>query len=292
MKIDTVALAMGLAFALIWSSAFSSARIIVADASPLASLALRFLVSGLIGIGVAWGLGQRFTLTPNQWRATLVFGICQNAIYLGLNFVAMQWVEAGFAAIIASTMPLLVALALWGVLREPLPLLGVVGLVIGFVGVVIIMAARIEAGVDLLGTLFCAVAAVALAVATLMMRGASSGGNLMMIVGLQMIVGAVVLAIASAATETLRVTASWSLILAFAYTTLFPGLLATWIWFRLVQRIGAVKAATFHFLNPVFGVGIAAFLLGERLTVRDIMGVIVITLGILAVQLARQKKIA
>jgi drug/metabolite transporter (DMT)-like permease len=122
------------------------------------------------------------------------------------------------------------------------------------------------------------------------MRGASSGGNLLMVVGLQMMVGAAILAVASAATETVTVNLTPELIVAFIYTTLAPGLLATWIWFKLVERIGAVRAATFHFLNPFFGVAIAALLLGERLGVRDIIGVLIITLGILAVQLSRQAK--
>ena len=291
MMFDFRAVLMGLAFALIWSSAFSSARIIVADASPLASLSLRFFVSGVIGVGIALALGQTWRLTRDQWRATVIFGICQNAIYLGLNFVAMQWVEAGFASIIASTMPLIVAFAIWTVFRERLPALGIAGLALGFVGVVIIMQARLTAGVDLTGTLLCVIAAVALSVATLMVRGASSGGNLMMIVGLQMFVGAFVLAVASALTETIRVDLTTELVLAFIYTTLFPGLLATWIWFALVGRIGAVKAATFHFLNPFFGVAIAALILGESLSVRDMIGVAVIALGILAVQLARVQKI-
>jgi drug/metabolite transporter (DMT)-like permease len=55
-----------------------------------------------------------------------------------------------------------------------------------------------------------------------------------------------------------------------------------------VQRIGAVKAATFHFLNPFFGVAIAALFLGESLRIWDIIGVVVIMFGILAVQMARQ----
>ena len=100
---DRTALAMGVAFALMWSSAFTSARIIVADASPIYSLALRFLISGLIGVAIARVMGQHWRLTREQWRATFIFGICQNALYLGLNFVAMQTVEASLAAIIAST---------------------------------------------------------------------------------------------------------------------------------------------------------------------------------------------
>ncbi|MBA4350685.1 MAG: EamA family transporter, partial [Rhodobacter sp.] len=45
---DLRALGMGLVFSLMWSSAFATARIIVADAPPLAALALRFAISGLL----------------------------------------------------------------------------------------------------------------------------------------------------------------------------------------------------------------------------------------------------
>jgi drug/metabolite transporter (DMT)-like permease len=77
------------------------------------------------------------------------------------------------------------------------------------------------------------------------------------------------------------------LVLAFLYTTFVPGLAATWIWFTLVNRIGAIRAATFHFLNPFFGVAIAALVLGETLGPLDVLGVVIIAAGILAVQVAR-----
>ena len=60
------------------------------------------------------------------------------------------------------------------------------------------------------------------------------------------------------------------------------------LWFALVRRIGAVKAATFHFLNPFFGVVIAALLLGEGIRLTDMLGVAVVMAGILAVQISRQ----
>ena len=279
---------MGLTFALIWSSAFTSARIIVTNASPLAALSLRFFISGLIGISIARFLGQKWHLTPNQWRATIIFGVCQNAIYLGLNFYAMQTVEASLASIIASSMPLLVAFAGWVFLKDSLPVMSILGLIFGMVGVVIIMSSRINSGIDFYGVTFCIIAAIALTVATLSIKSMSSGENLLMVVGLQMLVGAVPLTIASALTETLHINVTAGLITAFIYTTLAPGLLATWIWFKLVARIGATRAATFHFLNPLIGVAIAAIVLGESLSQYDIIGVIVIMVGILTVQLSRQ----
>ena len=102
---DFRSIAMGLGFALMWSSAFTSARIIVADASPLFSLALRFLVSGVIGVLIARAMGQTWHLTRRQWHATILFGVCQNALYLGLNFIAMQTIQASVAAIIALLPP-------------------------------------------------------------------------------------------------------------------------------------------------------------------------------------------
>lgn len=279
---------MGLAFAAMWSSAFTSARIIVADAPPLMALALRFAISGALAVLIARLMGQSWQLTRNQWKATIVFGICQNALYLGLNFVAMQRIEASLAAIIASSMPLLVGVAGWVFAGKRISPLGIIGLIAGFCGVVIIMSARLGAGADLVGVGLCLLGVISLTVATLSLSNASSGGNFMMIVGLQMLIGSAVLWPAGLLLETAAVTLSLKLVLAFIYTTLVPGLMATLVWFWLVNRIGAVKAATFHFLNPFLGVATAALILSEQLGAMDILGVVIITFGILAVQISRQ----
>jgi drug/metabolite transporter (DMT)-like permease len=78
-----------------------------------------------------------------------------------------------------------------------------------------------------------------------------------------------------------------SLMLAFTYITLAPGILATFIWFYMVRRIGATHAAAFHFLNPAFGVIIANLLLGELIGFQDVIGVGMIMVSILVVQLSR-----
>ena len=286
--IDARAIALGLAFALMWSSAFTSARVIVAEMPPLSALALRFWISGGLAVAIAAAIGQSWRLSRPRRRATIVFGLCQNALYLGFNFVAMQTVEASVAAIVASTMPLLVAAFGWAALGQRVRPLGALGLLAGLAGVALIMGARISGGVAGGGLALCALGVVALSVATLSVRGASAGGDLLMVVGLQMLVGALALTIVALPLESWEVAWSPTLALAFAYTVLVPGLLATLTWFVLVARIGALRAATFHFLNPVLGVAIAALVLGERLGPWDGVGVAVVAGGILMVQLSRQ----
>lgn len=285
---DLRAIFMGLAFALMWSSAFTSARIIVQAAPPLTVSAIRFLVAGTIVLLIARAMGQSWRLTPTQWRLTVIFGICQNALYLGLNFIAMQTVEASLAAVIASTLPLWVALAGVGTGQERIGLVGIAGLAAGVAGVTLIMGSRLSGGVDPFGVALCCLGVLALTIATLVVRGASSGGNFVAVVGWQMLVGGVALSI-PAAFETHVVDLRPDVIAAFLYTVFVPGILATLTWFALVNRIGATRAATFHFLNPFLGVAIAAALLGERLGTLDVVGVTIITLGILAVQMSRTR---
>ena len=285
---DVRALLLGTVFAAMWSSAFATARVIVAHAPPLAALSVRFLISGLVAVLIARALGQSWRLHPSQARAVVLFGLCQNALYLGLNFVAMRSVEASLAAIIAASMPLIAAVLAWAVFRERVPKLGVLGLTAGFVGVGLVMGTRLSGGADPLAVGLCVLGALALAVATLTLRGASAGGNLMMVVGLQMLVGSVALGLVSAFTETLYLRLSLAFLAAFAYQIIVPGLTATLIWFALVERIGTTRASTFHFLNPFFGLAIAAALLGEAIRPLDILGVVIAMAGILAVQMSRQ----
>ncbi|WP_424933252.1 DMT family transporter [Amaricoccus macauensis] len=284
---DWRALSLGFLFAAAWSSAFTSARIVVADAPPFLALSVRFLISGLIALGIGFALGQRIRLDRRAWGGVILFGVCQNALYLGLNFEAMRTVEASLASVIASMMPLIVA-ALGRLTGERLSRQAGLGLVAGFAGVLIIMGGRLGQGADLLGMILCLIGVLSLAIATMLVRGVSVGGNLWMVVGLQMLVGSAALFPVSLALETWVVNWSWPLVVAFSYTVLIPGLGATMIWFVLVGMIGATRAATFHFLNPFLGVATAALILGEQVGLRDVLGVAVIMAGILAVQTARR----
>ncbi|WP_333832832.1 DMT family transporter [Rubrimonas sp.] len=287
---DVAAVAMGIAFAVIWSSAFSSARIALLDAPPFLFLTARFAAAGLGAVAVALALGQRLPRGRSAWRAVAVFGLCQNALYLGLNFLAMTEVPAGLAAIVASALPLAVAALAWATRGERPSALGVLGLAVGFAGVLVVMGGRVQGGAPVWGLAACVGGALALAVATLSLRGASAGGGLLMVVGLQMLVGAAALAPVALALETTEAV-RWTprLGLAFVYIALVPGIAATLLWFGLVRRIGAGPASAFHFLNPALGVGIAALALGEPATWVDAAGVAVVTVGIACVQIAARR---
>ena len=61
----------GLAFATIWSSAFTSSRIVVEYWPPFLVLTVRFLFSGALALGIGLALGQRIRLTRGEWGAVV-----------------------------------------------------------------------------------------------------------------------------------------------------------------------------------------------------------------------------
>ncbi len=288
---DYKSIFMGILFSVIWSSAFTSARILMSSAPPFLVLSLRFMISGLLAIAIARLLGQNFNLSKQEWVGVLIFGFCQNVLNLGLNFVALQWIDASMAAIIASMLPLVVAAISWILLIEKPGIIGVLGLLAGMVGVLLIMIDRTGDQTKLLGFLLCSVALLALAGATLLLGNFfRSNKNILMIVGLQMLVGFIFLLPLTILFEKWLINWSMIFILSFIYQILMPGVLGTLIWFLLVKRIGATKSAAFHFLNPFFGVMIAAGILAEKISLKDGIAVIIIMLGLLAVQISHRKR--
>ena len=286
-RLDPIGVIMGVCFALMWSSAFSAVKLALEDAPPFLLLSFRFLVSGTIAVIIAVALGQRLPGQGRQWFAILVLGLCQNSLYLGLNFKAMTMIPAGLAAIIASSVPLIVALFSRFLFGERLSWLGHAGLAIGFAGVLLIMANRISSGDSAIGLILCVVGAAALASATLIVRGVDLGSGLLMVVGLQMLVGSMSLApIVYLLEDPANVRLTASLVAAFLYITIIPGVIATLLWFHLVRRVGATQAAAYHFLNPAFGVIIASLLLAESISLLDGLGVAIIMASILMVQLS------
>jgi len=276
---------MGISIAFMWASAFTAARILMINAPPFLVLSSRFFISGLLAITIARCFGQKIDFSRREWYTILSIGLCQNTVCTALNFTAMQWVTASIAAIIASMLPIIIAMFAWIFQGEEIGVIGKLGLFTAIAGVFLIVYDKTADETKILGLVLCIVAVLGFAGAALIVGNSlKNNKNLFLIVGLQMIVGSVTLLPLSILFETWTIKFSSIFIISFAYLILIPGLIGTLVWFSLLIRIGGTKASAFHFLNPFFGVAIASVILSEPLTSRDWIGVAIITVGILAVQ--------
>ena len=202
----------------------------------------------------------------------------------------MDKIDAYLAVIIASLLPIFVAIISFFLRIDKLHFLSAIGIIVGFLGCSIILAPKITVNLNFYGLSLCLIAVIALAIATLIIKdGFSYKEQLLPFVSIQMIVGGLPLLLLSFLFEEWAINFSNSFIIAFIYTCFFPGLIATMIWFNLVKRIGVIMASSFHFLTPPTGVIIAYIVLNERININDIIGIIFITIALTIIHQAKKK---
>ncbi len=280
---------LGVGFALIWASAFPSAKIAVQFSPPFFFLFLRFTLAGLFSIMLGSYLGQSFQLDRKSLIWIMVFGVIQNGFYLGLIFLALTKIDSNVSVIIASILPLTVAFFSWVFFKSKLSLLGLSGLFVGLLGVLLIMIQRVEKEYEILGITLCIMGLLATTFSTLIITKINiNKNNILIVVGLQMVAGSLFLLPLSYFFEVWSISFNMTFLFTFLYIAAFPGIIGPVIWFYLQKEIGAVKYSSFHFLVPFFGIAISYFLLGETLTFSDMIGVIVIVIGLYLVN--RDKK--
>jgi drug/metabolite transporter (DMT)-like permease len=269
-------------FCLLWSFAFVAGKIGVTYCPPLVLLAARFSLAGILILGISATRRESWSLS---WRDTLVFailGIANNALYLGLAYTGMQTVSAGLSGLIVSANPVFTAVLAALLLGERLTWRKVAGLLLGVIGVAFIVWHRMSVGTDSLhGILFTLAALASIVAGTILFKLLAPKGSLWIGNGVQnLAAGVVLLPFALTLSSVNDIVPSASLIGAFLFLTLGGSILAYLLWFHLLKVCGATAASAYHFLMPPLGMLFAWMVLGERVEIRDLLGIVPVALGI------------
>lgn len=125
----------------IWSSSFLWIKIAVQEIGPITLVAFRALFGLLFGVAVMALQGVRWPTTRNTWVPLLILGITNIAVPFFLISWGEQTIDSGVAAILDATVPLFtIAIAHMTLKDDRITFPKVLGLLIGFAGVVILMS--------------------------------------------------------------------------------------------------------------------------------------------------------
>jgi len=136
-----------LLFVLLWSSSFLGTRIGLRHMSPLWFVALRMILAAAIMAVAMTALRRPLfrgsgSLSRVAWMHCAVVGVSTQAVLLMTAHVAMTRTEAAPIALIQTLNPLLSALLAWPLLGERLRIAQVLGLLLGFAGVLLILGLK------------------------------------------------------------------------------------------------------------------------------------------------------
>jgi drug/metabolite transporter (DMT)-like permease len=271
------------ALAALWGASFLFMRIAAPEFGPLALTALRVAGATLFLLPLLAWHGQT-ALLRTHWRVVAVVGLVNSALPFTLFTIAALAINAGLSAILNSTAPLWAAVigTLW--LHDRLSASRVLGLAIGFAGVLFLAwdkasftsgAHGVSAGMALAA---CLAATACYGFAANYTKHALQGVPPLAVATGSQLAATVLLAAPalSYAPTTMPSGTAWSAVLGLA--VLCTGI-AYLMYFRLIARLGPSRAISVTFLIPLFGALWGALFLGEAVTPAMWAGGAVILVG-------------
>jgi len=264
-----------------WASAFVVIRS-AGDAFSAGALALGRLLVGSLALGLLL-LARRRWVAPSrrEWLLVVGCGLAWFALYnIALN-AAEQRVDAGTTAMLVNIGPLLIAVfaGLW--LGEGFPRWLVVGMVVAFLGVLLIgVSTANTAEADVAGVLFAVVAAVTYAAGVVLQKPILRRLPALQVTWLACTIGTVACLPAAATLASELVDASADRTAGLLYLGLVPTALAFSAWAYALARMNAGKLSVTTYLVPPLTVLMAWLLLDEVPTVLALAGGVVCLIGV------------
>lgn len=277
-----------LALYIIWGSTYLGIRFALESYPPFLLAAIRFLTAGTLLFGY---LRLRSTPMPTllQWRNAAFTGILLLGFGNGLVCFAEQRVSSGISAVAVASVPLFAALfsglyGAWPSRREN------VGLVIGFIGVIVLNLGSNLSG-SRWGAVALLVASCAWAFGSIWSKHQDMPAGPMNTAAQMLCAGIALLIVGFGGGERLPMHPTVRATLAIGYLIVFGSLIAFSAYLYMLKHARPVLATSYAYVNPSVAVLFGVLFAGEHVGPFDLTGMAIILLGVITITLARQRQV-
>ncbi|MGH8355145.1 MAG: DMT family transporter, partial [Pseudomonas sp.] len=252
----------------LWGSSFIALKLAFVEWPPLWVIFGRMALGSLVFL-LAWRWHGRVDYRAGDWRYLLGLAVCEPCLYFIFEALALQRTSASQAGMITALLPLLVAMGAFLVLRERITRTTLAGFLLAVLGAVwLSLAGEADqhAPAPLLGNFYEFLAMLCASVYTLLLKHLSARYSAFILTAMQAFVGALFFLPLAAASAPWPGAISGLGLGAVLYLGVVVTVGAYGLYNFGVSRLPASQASGFINLIPVFTLGFAALLLGERLS--------------------------
>ena len=268
-------------FVVLWSTGFVGAKYGLPYADPFIFLSVRVLIAALLLFVIAGLLKSPIAIGKSAISRSALIGFFLHACYLGGVFFAIsRGLPAGVAAVVTSVQPVLVSLLAVRVLGETLKRKQIVGLFLGFVGVITVLAPSFKEDIPISGVVAILVALLGSTTATLLQKKIGADVPLISGTAYQYLASGLVLGVAAIATGGTRIQWSQEFIITFVWllAALSVGAILLLLW--LLNTGSAASVSSLLYLVPPATALEAFFLFGEKVNTQGLLGIGITALGV------------
>lgn len=293
----------------LWGTAMVAMKGVIPHTTPLFIATIRLFPAGLLVIAAARLMGRSHPQTWQAWAWIGVFALVDGAMFQGFLAEGLERTDAGLGSVIIDSQPIAVALMARFLFGELIGFWGFLGLGFGLVGISLLglpdawivnaydalihghlasLMTLVETDVTTIidqlfhnGEWLMLLAALSMAVGTVMIRYVSKYADPIMATGWHMVIGGVIVFALSYKTEFLQYTfltgSDW---LALGYASVFGGAIAYGLFFYFASSGNLTSLIALTFLTPVFALLFGYGFLGEILSPIQAIGVLLTLVSI------------
>jgi len=267
------------ALCIIWGLPYFFIKLAVAEVAPVGVAWARIALGAAVLLPVAW---QRGTLPDvlRHKRAVCAFAFAELIGPFFLISQGEQWVSSSLTGILIATVPLMVIILapLFGV-HEALSRRRLVGLVLGFVGVVTLLGLDVVNGaLGWIGAACVVLATVGYALGSLIVQRHLAGVDELGAVAASLVVATVVLFPPALLTAPGAVP-SHLVLTSLVVLGVVCTAAALWLYFSLIAHLGAARAAIITYVNPAVAALLGVVVLHESFGLGSVLGLALILTG-------------
>ena len=273
-----------------WGATYTAIRLGVHFVPAPALAGIRLLIGSILVLGFMALRGKRLLGSMREMRRLFILGV----LMLFFGNVGLVWAEfylpSGLAALLVAIIPVYVAVIEWLMPHgERLRSRGEIGLVLGFIGLVVLAFPSARSGFrgdwhQLVAIVVLLLGALSFSIGSVWSRGTRFSLDPFVCAGWEMLAAALCdLVVATVRND--WATASWNheSVSAIAFLVVFGSLAGFSSYTWLLQNVPVSKVATYAYVNPMVAVVLGAIVLGERLHGNEWIGMVTILLAVFLV---------
>ena len=270
-----------------WGTSFIATKVALVDISPITIVWLRFSM-GVVILGFVVALRKQFSLlSKDEWPYFALLGFLGITFHQWLQSNALQTSEASTTAWIVSTTPVFMALLGWIVLKESLGWMMILGILLAFVGVLLVVYDGNLGSISLRsfgkpGDILVLISAVNWAVVSVFSRRGLKTHPAGLMMFYVMSFGWLFTSILFFATQNVSEidNLTFNGWMGVAFLGVFCSGLAYIAWYDALKELSTAQTGAFLYIEPLVAVVVAALVLAEPVTWASLLGGVVILFGV------------
>lgn len=275
----------------LWGTTYLGIRIALESIPPALVGGLRYTAAGILLSCLLAAHGEGL-LPRSQWSGLATIGLLTICVGNGAVIWAEQWVPSGIAAVTVATVPFWMIGIEWFTRdADPLSMRLVVGLLIGFGGILLLVWPDLAAGSAdghryLMGIIALQVACVGWALGSALSRRHARQENVLSAAAMQMTFGGLfMLAAATARGEWSRLAFTMRSTLAEIYLTVVGSIVGYSAYTYALRYLPTTTVSLYAYANPVIAIVLGAVIASEPFGPRVIVASVMVLTGSALVQI-------